>query len=341
MVYFSLILFKIIPLYANIMIGYLSGKFLNACRDTIAKLLFYMISPIVIFNGVMHTPLLTNILVLPLVTFGIGSILAALFYRMSRTIWNDASEKLAAFSAGTGNTGYFGLPIALLLFDNLGESIYIMSFLGITLYESTVGYYFLSKGTHTPKKYFAKLLTIPSMHALVLGLLFNVMHVPDSALFNEFVEYMKGTYIVLGMMIIGLRLGGLGKLKIDFKFIGVTFLAKFVAWPLFVLLLIMLDTYVFHFFNSHIYNALLLLSIVPIGVNTVVMGSIFNCQPDKAATAVISSFILAMVYVPFMVMCFIQEQPEIKIEQISEDQLNPYRGPKEQYTYRIEKEIVV
>ncbi len=144
-------------------------------------------------------------------------------------------------------------------------------------------------------------------------------------------------------MIIGLRLGGLDKLKIDFKFIGVTFLAKFVAWPLFVLALILLDTHIFHFFNSRIYNALLLLSIVPIGVNTVVMGSIFKCQPDKAATAVISSFILAMAYVPFMVMCFLHEEPEIKIEthdQISDDALNPYKGPKQQYTYHIQLETL-
>ena len=315
MVYFSLLLFKIIPLYALILMGYLSGKWLDANRDTIAKILFFMITPIIIFNGVIHTRLDSNVLVLPLLTFGVSSILCIGFYNLSKLIWHDASKNLTAFSAGSGNTGYFGLPMALLLFDEQGEGVYIMAILGSMLYDNSMGYYILAKGSHSAKECIMKLIKLPSLYALALGLAFNIFQFKIPELFSEFSAYMKSTYTVLGMMVIGLGLSGLNHLKLDYKFIGMTFLAKFVAWPLLMLFIITTDAYCFHFFNPTIYNVLMLISIVPLAANMVVLASLFKNQPEKAATAVALSFIFAIVYVPVMTTYFIQDDPnEITME---------------------------
>ena len=106
-------------------------------------------------------------------------------------------------------------------------------------------------------------------------------------------------------MIIGLGLATLDNFKIDFKFMSLTFLAKFVAWPLIILSIIFVDKQLFHVFNQQIYNALVLLSIVPLSVNTVIAASLTNSFPEKAATAVIISIFFGMFYVPFMANYFI------------------------------------
>lgn len=299
------LLLKIIPLYLNILLGYLAGKLLDANRDTIARIMFYMINPIVIFNGVVNTKLDAAVLFLPLLTFVISSSLCLIFYRLSKPIWQDSSRNLMAFSAGSGNTGYFGLPVALLLFNEQGEGVYIMALLGISLYENSIGYYIFAKGLYPPSECLWKLSKLPALYAFIGGLIINITHMKVPALFSEFMIGIKGTYTVLGMMIIGLGLASLHNFKLDLKFVGMTFLAKFVAWPCIVLSIILIDNHFLHFFSKSIHDALMLISIVPLAVNTVVMASLLNSQPEKAATTVMLSTLVAIVYVPFMTACFL------------------------------------
>lgn len=289
----------------NIMMGYIAGKVLGANRDTIARIMFYMINPIVVFNGIIHTKLKTDILILPILTFLISCGLCLVFLKIARKIWSDSLCPLVAYSAGSGATGYFGLPMALMLFDEQGEGVYIMSFLGVTFFENTLGIYIFSPERETAMQSVRKFLKLPALYALVGGLLFNLLHIPIHEIFEEFMKHVKGTYIVLGMMIVGLGLSGLTHFKIDFKFLGLTFLAKFLVWPAVILAIIFIDYHSIQFFNQTIYNALVLISIVPLAVNTVIIASLTNSYPEKAATAVLLSTILALFYLPMMAYYFI------------------------------------
>ena len=79
-----------------------------------------------------------------------------------------------------------------------------------------------------------------------------------------------------------------------------TFLAKFLVWPLGVMAFIALDLSYLGIYNSNIHHALTLISIVPIAINTVVMASMAKSFPDKASTTVLLSTLFALIYVPFM-----------------------------------------
>lgn len=297
--------FKLMPLYMNIALGYIAGKTINTSRDTIAKFMFYMINPLIIFNGVLSVKLTTSILSLPLITFFLSTFICLAFFFSSRRLWNDSSLNLMAFSAGTGNTGYFGLPLALLLFDDVGEGIYILALLGITFYENSVGFYVLAKGIHPAKECLRKLVTLPATYAFFGGLALNGLGVPIPQVFAEFMGHIKGTYTVLGMLIIGLGLSGLHHMKLDMVFVGMTFLAKFIVWPLAIFTLIAFESHFIGSFTPAIQKALILLSIVPIAVNTVILATIVKSEPEKAATAVVLSTLFALIYVPIMTTLFI------------------------------------
>lgn len=305
MTVFTLCVFKIIPLYVFILMGYIAGRLLDAQRDTISRIMLYIINPIIIFNGVIHTRLDAGVLFLPILVFFISSGLCLFFYQLSKNIWQDSTRGLTAYSAGTGNTGYFGLPIAILLFDDQGEGLYIMALLGVTVFENTVGYYIFARETMSPSDCCKKLITLPAIYAFLLGVALNVSKIPIPEMFGDFMQHIKGTYTVLGMMIVGLGLANLARFKLDFKFIGVTFLAKFLVWPLVVLLIIQADIFLFKFFNENIYKALMLLAIVPLGSSIVMMASLMKSYPEKAAAAVVLSIFFSLIYVPFMAEHFI------------------------------------
>jgi malate permease and related proteins len=293
---------KLAPLYLNILLGYIAGKKLDVSRDTVARIMFFLINPLIIFNGAVNARLNLSIISLPFLT----SVICIVFYRFSRKIWQDASKNIMAFSAGSGNTGYFGVPLALMLFDTQVEAIYIMALLGITLYENSLGYYISAKGTYGTKECFSRMLQLPAIYAFLGGLTLNVLHCPIPDVFRDFIGHIRGVYTVMGMMIIGLGLAGLTTFKLDVKFVGLTFIAKFLVWPLIILLLIALDSSYLGIYEPIVHKALILLSIVPLAVNTVVMASLMQCHPEKTAATVLLSTIFALFYVPFMTSVFIK-----------------------------------
>lgn len=296
---------KLIPLYLNIGLGYVASKALGTTRDSIARLMFFIINPLIIFSGVLNVKLNAGVLFLPILTFVICSSLCLIFFKLGKGWWHDSSRNLMAFSAGSGNTGYFGLPLALLIFNREAEGVYVLALLGIVLYENSVGYYILAKGTYPASECARKILYLPALYAFASGLCLNLSGFKEPEVFVSFMGHIKGTFTVLGMMIIGLGLANLEHFKFDRKFMELTFIAKFLIWPLLILTLNALDTSYFGIYDETTHKALVLISIVPMAVNTVIVSTLLNSQPEKAASAVLLSTIFALIYVPLMATFFI------------------------------------
>lgn len=304
MSFFTALSMKVIPLYLNVLLGYLAGRLLDVPLNAITRLMFYMIAPLIMFNGTLFMRLDVSILSLPFLTYTISCIMALTFYWIASKIWEDPSKNLVAFSAGTGNAGYYGLPLALLLFNEQGAGIYMMSLLGMVLFENSLGFYICEQGRHSPRDCLIKTLKLPILYAFLLAMVLNSLHVPIPNVFQEFMCHIKGTYTVLGMMILGLGIAGLQHATgeaWDFKFIGLTFLAKFIAWPAIIMGIVTADVTWLHFFRADIHQALILLSLVPMAVNTVILASIIQTNPNKATAAVLLSTLFALLYIPIMV----------------------------------------
>lgn len=299
------LMIKLIPLYLNILLGYIAGRRLSLKSDGIARLMFYMINPLIIFNGVATIKLESSIFLLPILIFCLACLICLTFYRLSRRIWQDPSRNLLAFSAGSGNTGYFGLSLALLLLGDQTAAIYIMAMLGITFYENSLGYYISAKGKYSPLECLKKLLLLPTTYALILGVIVNAFSIRLPEIYTDFIGHIRGVYTVLGMMIVGLGMSALSSFKLDLKFIGLTFIAKFLAWPVLILTMIEVDVAFLGWYGRNIHEALILLSIVPMAVNTIVMASLMEYQSEKVATTVLLSTFFALIYVPFMTIFFI------------------------------------
>lgn len=303
MSFFAALSVKIIPLYLNVLLGYLAGRLLEIPLLALTRLMFFIIAPLIMFNGTLFMHLDVYILSLPFLIYGISCMLALSFYRIARKIWKDPSKNLVAFSAGTGNAGYYGLPLALLLFNEQGAGIYMMSLLGMVLFENSLGFYICTHGKYSPKDCLIKTLKLPILYAFLMAMLLNSLHVPIPNVFQDFMCHIKGTYTVLGMMILGIGIAGLqhGADAWDFKFIGLAFLAKFIAWPAIIMTIVTLDVTWLHFYRPDIHQALILLSLVPMAVNTVIFASIVQADTHKATAAVLLSTLFALLYIPIMV----------------------------------------
>jgi len=299
---FFTLLLKIIPLYVIIAIGFWARRGLDVPKEPIAKLLIYVVAPAVVFLGTVEAGLKIELLALPIMFFVIGAVLMLITLLVSKHWWKDGTEKVAAFSAGTGNTGYFGLPVCLALIGDKALPVAVMATLGLIFYESTLGFYVVARSSHTAKDALNKVLRLPVLYAFLLGLSMNIFGFAVHDSIMSVMETLKGAYAPLGMMIIGLSLAGVQFAHhLDAKLTALTFFNKFIVWPMIFLGIIYLDKNYLHWFNDLVYMVFMIESITPIAANTVTYAAELKAHPEKAALIVFVSTLIALIYIPAVV----------------------------------------
>lgn len=304
MIVFTALLLKLVPLYVIIGCGYVAGKYLQVQKESISPLLIYIIAPAVIFYGTAQASLTPGLLFLPILTFFLACIISLIFFKIGKRIWSDSTSNILGFTAGTGNTGYFGLPVITLIMGNTILSTVILATMGFLLYENTLGYYLVARNQYTFGQSLIKLIKLPTVYAFILGLLASklVLVLPDVA--NTILDQFKGSYTILGMMIIGIGLSQATKIAIDSTLIMLSFLAKFIIWPLMILGTIFLDQQFTHLFTPTINQVLIILSCVPLAANTVTFATELKAQPEKAAITVLLSTIFSLFFIPALITMF-------------------------------------
>ncbi|MDR0580219.1 MAG: AEC family transporter [Campylobacteraceae bacterium] len=296
---------KISPLYINIALGYLASKKFGVMREMIAPLIVYIIAPVVVFGATVQVKLDKSIVLIPLIIFIISAGLCFLMLFVAKNIWHDKTKNLVAFSSGTGNTGYFGIPLAFILLSPDAANIYVLALVMSFLYEYTIGFYTISRGSYTFSQSMKKIVKLPVVYAAFAGLTCNMLGVDLGSNFANYTDSFKGVYSTLGIMMIGMGLIGIKEVGIDVKFIGVTFFAKFIMWPMAALLVTFADKNFFHILNEDAYSVIFVYSIVPMAANTAIMATLFKVKPEQASFAILLSMFFAFFTIPIMAALFL------------------------------------
>jgi predicted permease len=302
MTLFISLLTKLLPLYAIIFLGFIAARYLNAQKETVAKLLIYIIAPVVVFWGAYTVPANFANLSLPVLFFAIACLMCLVFLWIGKLVYKeDPAKNIMAFTAGAANVGYFGLPVAMMIFSDRIFSLVVVSVMGFILYESTLGFFISANGRHGVKESLIKTAKLPTIYAFILGLLLNLAGVELGPTIVATFAYFKGAYSLLGMMLIGMGLSLVCKTSFDIKFISLSFLAKFALWPAIVVVVITLDRQFLHIYDPQAYRIMILLSVVPLAANAVAYATEFKTCPDKVSLAVTLSTLFALFYVPLVV----------------------------------------
>lgn len=306
MTVFLTLLSKILPLYISMILGMFSTAFLKCDKESIAKILLFILAPLIVFDATLNVKLELSVIFLPIFFFSLSTILAfsSLFY--FRKIWGDNTVNLIAFSTATGNTGNIGIPLAILFLDSNMVNVFIFTVLASLLYQNSVGYYITAKGNFTVKQSIIKVLKLPVLHAFILGIVLNLSNFEMPSMFDDYSNYLKGSYAILGMMLVGM---GMEKIKnndsFDKLFITYALFIKFVIWPFLTLVFIYLDRLFFNMLNEDLYLVMFIFSIVPLAGNTVTVATLLNVKPQKMSITVFISTVVSLFYIPFVLFLYL------------------------------------
>ena len=299
-VFFTL-LTNLIPLYILIALGFIAGRNLNVERHSIANLVIYLCLPVVAFGFVVQLEFQFTYVLLPLLILAVCTFVGLGVHAFGQKVFGDNRANLLSMCASMPNSGYFGLPLVLLLFDTQWVGVYMFMMLGVTIYEATIGYYIAARGSYSVRDSLIKLAKFPALYAIALALILNTSGVQMPELFITYWGYFKGAYVVMGMMIIGVALAKVEQLVFGPRFLSLVCAGKFVLWPILIGLVTLFDMHVTQFFGAEIYKLMLVISIVPPAANIAAFAAQLNVQPEKAATTVLLCTVFALVYIPFII----------------------------------------
>jgi len=302
---FFILLSKISPLYINIIIGYILTKYLKVRRDYVAFILIYILGPIVIFFATLSISINLQLLFLPIFVFVFGSTIAFYILNKYKNEWNDASVNTLAFTCGTGNTGYFGIPLAMILLSPENANMFIFATLASLLYENTTGFFVTAKGSFTARQSIIKIIKLPLLYAFISGLSLNILGVGMPEFVIPYFEAIKWIFGILGMMMLGMGMKGFNlEEDMDTKYMKIAYFFKFIFWPGAILLIIFVDKSFFGLLNKDIYDVLFLFSIVPLAGNTITLAVLLNAKPQKASFTVLLSNFISIIYIPVMLLLY-------------------------------------
>lgn len=284
-----------IPMALLIALGYALGRLNTIDIKSVATLVIYAITPLVAFGSAAQLNFTPSLLLLPVITFLIASAIGLSFYAFGSGM-PKGERALLPVACGSGNTGYFGLPIAISLFGNEAAGIYFLANLGVVIFETSLGFYFIARGNLTPKEALHRVLRLPVLYALTLGICFAAAHItlPEAGI--KLWELCKGAYVVLGMMIAGLALAQSNKFSLHVRLSSLVFAGKFIAWPTAVVLFALLGV---GKFTELEYKLLLIMALAPVAGNLPAFAAANNEPVGDAAMLVLVSTILAIVAMPF------------------------------------------
>lgn len=297
----SLIVSKILPLYALIGLGYFAGKKLEVDAQGIARFLIYIIAPFVILEACLKIELRLDIIYLPFLYFLAALIMIGFSLFIGRLFLTGAKVNLYAVSCFWKNSGYFGIPVALTLFPADIAALYIVMTFGSVFVEFTMGFYLLARGQYSARDSFIKLIRLPLLYAAALGLTLNALEFQAPQALSDMFISMKGAFIIFGMAVIGINLGRMERFTIDMKLTAPILGTHCFLWPALMAGLLYLDSILTMAIPALYYPIFMLVSVLPIGANVALYASELNVEPAKASTIVFISTLSGVITVPIAV----------------------------------------
>jgi len=289
----------LVPLTLLIILGWLVGRAQDIDLKSVSTILIFAITPVVAFGSTAQLSFHGTLVLLPFISFTMAAFAGLTSFRLGQRLLRDKDMGyLLPQSTGSGNNGYYGLPLAMALFPPEQVGIYFLIMLGTTMYEVTLGYYFVGRGHLTAKHAFQRVLKMPSMYALIAGLLFSAAHVQLDPGVLKLWDVARSCYVCVGMMIIGIALAKYKKLAWEWDFIALTMFGKYLLWVVAVTAFIMLDSHILKIFDPTIYTMISILVITPAGANTAAFAAQHNFKPQLAATVVFVTTVVSFVFLP-------------------------------------------
>jgi predicted permease len=174
---FILFLNNLLPIFLVSSTGYLLGRYLKIEPRTISQIIFYVLSPCLVFTLLVESEL-DNADVVRMMSFAFALMLAVgmITYLIGRLLRLERQMMSAVLlSSVFMNAGNFGLPVNKFAFGDEALAFAGLYFVAMAIFMNSGGVIIASMGRSSLREALLGLIKLPTIYALALGILFVQM----------------------------------------------------------------------------------------------------------------------------------------------------------------------
>jgi len=188
--------------------GFALGKLLHIDSRSLGRVVFYIFSPVLIFNLLMQNRLhweeAIGVILLTICTIAVMGTLTWLLgnlFQLERPVLTSI-----LITTMFGNTGNYGLPLVSFAFGEKALSYAGIFFVTTTFLFYTFGVLIASLGHMNLKDAALGLLKIPTLYAVLLAIVINAWGIQVPAPVNRTIQLAAGATIPLMLILLGVEL---------------------------------------------------------------------------------------------------------------------------------------
>jgi predicted permease len=293
-IFLHILLNSIAPIFIMIAVGYLLGKKLDIDIKTLTKMNLYCFVPALVLVKVYETKIDTRLLSAILFTFVLLVATSIVIIPLTRIRKYSLSVSNAVQNAVLFyNSGNFGLPLIMLVFQDSAMagyaiSIQIMVLMVQNLTTNTLGLYNANRGRMAILQSVAVIFRMPTIYGIIGAFLLKLLPWDmTKAFFWPALDFIKDGLVPIALITLGVQLS---QAKLDFSCpdVYITSFLRLIGGPALAYLLITIMGY-----QGVMAQVLLISSSVPTAVNTALIAVEFDNEPDFASQVVLITTLLS------------------------------------------------
>ncbi len=218
--------------------GFLLGRTISIDPRSLGRVVFYVFSPILVFNLLLHTELNSSDIFITMgyttavcLATGLLTLLLGKLLRFERPVL-----MAILLTSIFGNTGNYGLPLVSFAFGKDALAFATLCYVTVSILTNTFGVLIASLGHMDIKSALLGLFKVPTMYAVILAALLNRFHLVLPIPLARTVELAANGSIPLMIILLGLELSRF-QWSHNFHAVGLSVAMRLLAGPVIGLLL--------------------------------------------------------------------------------------------------------
>ena len=280
---------NLLPILLIAATGYILGKTLTVDSRTIGRIVFYIFSPLLVFN-LMVTSQLNFGQAITTVEFtaAVIAIMGVLAFIFGKIFQLERPQLLAVIlTVAFGNTGNYGLPLVKFAFGDEALAVASIFYVTTTILFNTVGVIIASLGHSDLKSAILGVFKLPIVYGVILALLVKATGFQIPVPLSRTIEIAANGAIPLMIVLLGLELTKI-QWSHSFRALGVGVLTKLILGPIVGLLLASLFG-----LQGHSHQGSVIEAAMPAAVANTVIAAEYKLEPSLVTAIVFLGTILS------------------------------------------------
>src|SRR3990172_3827193 len=266
---------NLLPVFLVAGAGFVLGKFLAVDSRSLGRVVFYVFSPLLIFDLLLKSKLnLQQAFTTTAYTASVIAVMGLIAFLLGILFRLEKPYLLAVIlTVAFGNTGNYGLPLVKFAFGNDAQAAASIFFVTTTILFNTVGVVIASIGHMDLKSALLGLFKLPSIYGVILALLIKSIGFQLPLPISRTIEIAANGAIPVMLILLGLELTRI-QWSHSFRALGLGVATKLLLGPL-------VGLFLAGFFGLHgtVYQGNVLEAAMPAAVATTVVATEYKLEP--------------------------------------------------------------